>query len=1015
MKRLILLVASWFFTGQIVAQTSSHKLLFYHISEQDGLADNSVNCFYQDSRGIMWMGTQYGLNSFDGSAIYTYRYEAENSPEGVFDNEIHAIAEDNKHELWLATTNGLWNFNPITKKIKFYRYKPTKGVFSNHMTGLVCDNGKVWISTQSGLLLFDPGQKIFTRFENTAHGLQNPGSDFSSVLLDSKKRLWLAATDGVWLFNRGTHTFECYDSPQNDKYFDGAITIFEDHANNIWFGCWNKGFKQLLPDTKSVRCLTLPQVLPSQILSITEQKENNGQYVIWLSGGLTKLSPQTGKSESFVLKPDENEAPLAPLCVYVSSDNLLWIATVKGVYIADLSKQYFNTYFFSETLSDQSPVLFADKNDFWLGGKGKNILALYDDNFKIIKDYAPLFRSLKGSSTTNKPTVTNITQGPKDELFLSTSEGMMVLHQDKISIEVFNHKDNDPGSLPRNFINNVVITDENELWCLPWRRGVWRFNTKKHNFTPLVIELPESSKSLKKLNVFYAVKDSLKNIWFADIDFGLVKYSASTKKFERFISPAIRPESRVVNVVYKNGKLLVVLSNSAVLVIDPRDNKLTSWALPAFMNKDVYDYDTDDNGNLWIATGTGLIVFDPVMHSFHQYTELDGLVNNHMDGTLRKLSSGKMAYAAENYVTEFMPSQVLRKPSRKTVLLTGVISGDGDVLHLSKQIAVPYDAEKISFTWALLNYSNPFKNSYYCKLNGIDKEWHLCGNKGAIEYNSLPAGYYLFHYKAATADGLFSPDKVIAFTVLPPFWQTWWFRLLFILLLIFVVWLIVRNEKIKEQKKAALQIQFSQLEMKALRAQMNPHFIFNALNSIQECIVTKHTDNAYHYLTTFSKLVRMILENSGKQFITLQEEIQTLSLYLSLEKLRFDERFEYSITIDKSIDPSFVKIPAMIVQPYAENALWHGLIHKQGNKKLTIDFKQHENSLVCLIEDNGIGRQRSAKLKTSHKVNKHSMGMHITEERLALLATGAQVTIEDIAAKNNSTGTKVTINFPFQY
>ena len=136
------------------------------------------------------------------------------------------------------------------------------------------------------------------------------------------------------------------------------------------------------------------------------------------------------------------------------------------------------------------------------------------------------------------------------------------------------------------------------------------------------------------------------------------------------------------------------------------------------------------------------------------------------------------------------------------------------------------------------------------------------------------------------------------------------------MLLIAGVLLIIRNVREKERKKAALQVQLSGLEMKALRAQMNPHFIFNALNSIQECIITKNTNTAYSYLSSFSKLVRMILENSEKQFISLEDEIETLRLYLSIEKLRFDDTFEYKINIAPGIDTTFVRLPAMIVPPW---------------------------------------------------------------------------------------------------
>jgi hypothetical protein len=435
------------------------------------------------------------------------------------------------------------------------------------------------------------------------------------------------------------------------------------------------------------------------------------------------------------------------------------------------------------------------------------------------------------------------------------------------------------------------------------------------------------------------------------------------------------------------------------------------------MNKFVYDYTDDENGNIWIATRTGLVVFNMVNHSFNQYTEEDGLISNEMNGALLKLPSGGMVYSGENYLTSFKPAELLRTPAKKNLLLTEVSAGDTDLTKTNPQkITIPAGSEKLTFRWALVNYANPLQNRYYSKLDKIDNDWNYAGNKGMVVYNGLPPGDYKFRYRAVTADGLTGDEKTLLFTVEPTVWQSGWFRGAIAILLVIGVLLIIRNVRIREQKKSALQLQLSALEMKALRAQMNPHFIFNALNSIQECIVTKNTDTAYSYLSSFSKLVRMILENSEKQFITLEDEVETLRLYLSVEKLRFDDTFEYKINISPKIDTSFVHLPAMIIQPFAENALWHGLIHKKGEKKLTISFEQEKNDLICTIKDNGIGRQLSQEMQANTQVKKHSMGMKITEERLQLLETEARITIDDPKdSAGNALGTIVTIIIPIEF
>jgi len=554
------------------------------------------------------------------------------------------------------------------------------------------------------------------------------------------------------------------------------------------------------------------------------------------------------------------------------------------------------------------------------------------------------------------------------------------------------------------------------MWCFPWRRGVWQYDSTANKFKPLVEKLPEAYGKPKGLNLEDALTDNKGNVWITDLDYGLIKYSVSSKKFERIVTKDITPYSRAVNIVSVKGIVWLVVNND-VVAIDPTTDQTKSWPLPAGMNKYVHYYTSDDKGNIWIATRTGLVVFNTANHSFSQYTEEDGLINNDMDGTIKEIPNGVMVYAGENYLTSFKPADLLRVPAKKKLLLTGIAADDTSLnIGNFKNIIIPAGIEKVTIKWALLNYTNPLQNRYYNKLEKIDKEWNYTGNKGLIEYNHLPPGHYVFRYKAVTADGLAGDEKTIAFTIEPKFYQTFWFTGLFIILLIILILMIMRNVRLREQKKSALQLQLSALEMKALRAQMNPHFLFNALNSIQECIITKNTDTAYSYLSSFSKLVRMILENSEKQFITLEDEIETLRLYLSIEKLRFDSSFEYLIDPGPKIDTSFVNIPAMIIQPYVENALWHGLINKKGEKKLVISFDQKNGNLECLIKDNGVGRNHAAKMQTDTKIKKHSMGMKITEERLQLLEADASITINDLKDNNgNACGTEVHIIIPLEF
>ena len=214
--------------------------------------------------------------------------------------------------------------------------------------------------------------------------------------------------------------------------------------------------------------------------------------------------------------------------------------------------------------------------------------------------------------------------------------------------------------------------------------------------------------------------------------------------------------------------------------------------------------------------------------------------------------------------------------------------------------------------------------------------------------------------------------------------------------------------------------QIREMEMKALKAQMNPHFIHNALNSIQSLIINNRSQEASHYISKFAKLLRQVLENADKNLISLDKELYSLELYVDLEKLRMNMDIDYIENVDGNILSSEIKIPPLILQPFVENALWHGLSNKDGNKKITLSITEKENWIICEITDNGIGREKAAALASKSATRHKSMGLRITAHRIAMLQNSqtleSPVTINDLVnADGSAAGTEVTIKMPLIY
>jgi len=255
-----------------------------------------------------------------------------------------------------------------------------------------------------------------------------------------------------------------------------------------------------------------------------------------------------------------------------------------------------------------------------------------------------------------------------------------------------------------------------------------------------------------------------------------------------------------------------------------------------------------------------------------------------------------------------------------------------------------------------------------------------------------------------------------SFKIVPPFWRTWWFITL-VVLAVFGLTIFIMQYRISQvNQKLALENALAESERKALRLQMNPHFVFNALDAISGFIFQNNAKEAVRYLGSFAKLMRITLESSRETVVPLQNEIQLLKNYIDLEQLRFNNKFQYFITVDDEVDVYDVQLPPMLLQPFVENAILHGLRNKEGEDgKLEISFLEADDHLVCTIEDNGIGRKKSAELNVGK--NKKSLATSITKERIELLSKslGERVTFSIVDLENDmgeAMGTKVVITFP---
>jgi hypothetical protein len=446
--------------------------------------------------------------------------------------------------------------------------------------------------------------------------------------------------------------------------------------------------------------------------------------------------------------------------------------------------------------------------------------------------------------------------------------------------------------------------------------------------------------------------------------------------------------------------------------------------------------------NLFVGTETGLdyIRLDEERNPIEikHYSKGEGFTGiETCQNSVYKDGDGTMWFGTINGLSKYNPANSVKNENEPVTNITDVklfyepiantsyknFAGDWNTIS---NIELPYNQNQLTFDFIAINFSNPDAVKYQWKLDGYDKEWSPVSKNHSINYSNIGAGDYTFLVKACNEDGVWNKTPVqLKFHISPPVWLRWWFITLVVIFTgsLFFFLFKWRENRIKAkaeeaQKKLQLEKEVVELEQKALRLQMNPHFIFNALNSIQSQIGTDNEQAARYYLAKFSRLMRQILDNSRNASITLEEEANTLENYLLIEKFCNGDRFDYKITIDETIEKDYVKIPPMLLQPFIENAIKHGLKYIEGKRGfIEVDFKEKNNLLECSVTDNGIGRTKAEELNKLSKETYHkSTALLVTQERLDLLKDDKNIQSLEIIdlydEQSNATGTKVIVRIP---
>lgn len=553
--------------------------------------------------------------------------------------------------------------------------------------------------------------------------------------------------------------------------------------------------------------------------------------------------------------------------------------------------------------------------------------------------------------------------------------------------------------------------------------NAWKKNTIPDFIPPLNYQVDKNSKYFEFNRSRTIAYDSLKKIIYSGQLNGLKYFTPTSNGFIYLPDSSLIQANSIVK--RNNGEYWISTTTKGIVVVD--NTTVKKVIKPKNLNLDfaVSNGVFDKNDYYWFSGNGKVYRYNSKTNTIDCFDKLDGLAG----GLINKICivNNIVGISTNRGLIWFNINRNFINKNIPDVFIDLIKINDKEVNHANN---LDYYQNNITIKLSTNSYRSRGNFSFYFKLNNDAKWKPISSAESQINLVSLSPGKYKVQIMAKNEDGISSKIITYQLKIAKPFWQTWWFTFIAICLSLVVVVLFYKKriEKIKTQnfikeQKNILEIEKLKLEdalhastLVSLKAQMNPHFIFNALNSIQDYIMLNEKKEASRYMAMFSELIRLYLDMSNEELVSLDKEIKALKLYCELENLRFDNSINVEIVSDSNIDPELIRVPALLIQPYVENCFKHGLFHKKGSKKLHIRFCNNGNAIQCQIEDNGVGRAITNKINSARNSHK-SFASSATLKRLELLNarfnSAIAYEIVDLFNNNEPTGTLVKINIPY--
>lgn len=976
-------------------------------SKENGLISNEIRDVAYDQNGFIWLATPKGIERFDGQRFIHFKHDPVDSL-AIASNDIQGLIFDGNHTIWAFTYNkGLIGIHTETFDVYNYSKRTIASFGSNRITALTVQKDIIWYSSVEGKLYsFDLRSKktknfLFPDFEKEAPGLNAIHIDE----LDPNK-LWITSSEGLYRFLIKENKWKFYKfkkstdiNPQGNAAYRNEMTcLVQNGKGNLFIGLRRGGmlyFDQYQGLFKALP-ITIDE-LKYQAISSIEWRDSRYLYLCLLNKEI--LLFDTSKKE-YVRYEEAERSAVMPFRITKFGSQLAIASSNAGLFVHDESLIYGTKI----------------KTDLQL----RNVSYSSDRKqaYQLVGNTVQMLKRIRG----NGPE-TIVLDGLKDAKCLYTLKNgsMLAVGANGVLLVDRNYRvekkmlHSDHQSIDKRFQNSLLV-DDSILFVGTLDASLIRINLRDFS-TEKIYEISNETKSDETREYFPLAMVRVKNAVYFSENEELYRYSMKTGKVERVhLFNHENTDQIICLAVEDQNKLWIGTRASGVWSYELTGKKLLNefTSFNGLQNDEVNQLILDGKKRLWVLNPSCVAIVNTTLRKVRSLEKRNGI----SDIFGINITPDSIYFLQRNsYIVSALNGKLpIRKVAAPYILQIKEMNGVGRFSTAKTKYA--YFENNLVFEFGVKDFSNAENNLVSYRMVGLNSHWINGNQKNEALYHNLPSGKYVFQVQVI--EGEESRITSYAFKITRPFWRRWWFIMLSSFLVAFGIWYFMRS-RIKriqstEQMKAEFSLQINELESKALRAQMNPHFLFNSLNSIRLFILKNEVDSAADYIAKFSKLLRMILNYSRQDMITVYDEIQSLKLYLEFERLRFDQDFDFDLQIDGQ-EVLDCQIPPMIIQPFIENAIWHGLMPRtEDGGKIRVSFQKQQSGLYVMVQDNGIGREKAKENNRKRSLKEGSVGLQITKDRLRSLTLRTkrmnEFEIEDLIDENGQAiGTLVTLYF----